>query len=228
LIGGVIMAHGDDDGIILPPRVASAHAVILPIIRKPADRNPVMTFVDQLAAELRAQSYHQRKVRIEIDDRDIGGARNWDWIKKGIPLRIEVGPRDIAANSVFVARRDRRHQEKASIGRETFVGEFAGMLDRIQENLFQRALAFREEHTRGIEEREAFYRYFTPQDSQNPEIHGGFAVSPWCGSESCEAKIKEDLGVTVRCIPFESEIEDTPCVCCGSAKSRRVVFAKAY
>ncbi len=228
LIGGIIMAHGDDDGVILPPRVASAHAVILPIIRKPEDRSSVMTFVDQLASELKSQAYHYRKIRVVVDDRDIGGARNWEWIKKGIPIRIEIGPKDIAGHSVFVSRRDRHHKEKMPIDRDTFVKDFINMLDDIQETLYQRALSFREEHTRMIHDTKDFYDYFTPENSEKPEIHGGFAISPWCGSEVCESKVKEDLGVTIRCIPFESEIEDKSCVCCGKSKSQPVVFAKAY
>jgi prolyl-tRNA synthetase len=228
LIGGIIMAHGDDDGVILPPRVASAHAVILPIIRKPEDRATVMTFVDQLAAELKSQTYYHRKIRIAIDDRDIGGARNWEWIKKGIPIRVEIGPKDIAENSVFVGRRDRHYREKMSINRDAFVKEFINVLDDIQETLYQRALSFREKHTQPIADIKSFYDYFTPENSEKPEIHGGFAISPWCGSEDCESKIKEDLGVTIRCIPFESELEDKPCVCCGKSKSQQAVFAKAY
>jgi prolyl-tRNA synthetase len=228
LIGGLVMAHGDDDGVVLPPRVASAHAAILPIIRKPEDRSSVMTYVNQLASELRALNYHHRKVRIEVDDRDIGGARGWEWIKKGIPIRIEVGPKDIAKHSVFVGRRDRPHKEKQSIGRELFVNTFTRMLDDIQETLYQRALTFREAHTQPVGDAKDFYDYFTPANIEKPEIHGGFALSPWCGSAACESKIKDDLGVTIRCIPFESEIEDRPCLCCGKSKSRQVVFAKSY
>ena len=228
LVGGVIMTHGDDDGIILPPRVASAHAVILPIIRKPDDRPKVMAYVDSLVNRLNEQSYYGRKLKIEVDDRDIGGARGWDWIKKGIPLRVEIGPRDIAENSVFVGRRDKNHREKESMPVDRFVEDFTGLLDRIQANLFNRALAFREEHTCEITDKKAFYDFFTPQNSERPEIHGGFAVSPWCGGEACEAAIKEDLKVTIRCIPFESEASDDTCICCGKPGSRSVTFAKAY
>ena len=215
LVGGLIMAHGDDDGIILPPRVASAHAVIIPIIRKPDDRAKVMPFVEQLAAELREQTYHRRLLNIEIDDRDIGGARGWDWIKKGIPIRIEIGPRDIAENSVFVGRRDRHHKEKVSINRDTFVAEFTKTLDDIQATLFNRAVAFRQANTENIGQRDLFYDYFTPKNLEKPEIHGGFAVSPWCGDEACELKIKEDLSVSIRCIPFDGAPVNGVCICCG-------------
>ncbi|MBW2296311.1 MAG: proline--tRNA ligase [Deltaproteobacteria bacterium] len=228
LIGGVIMAHGDDDGIILPPKIASSHAVILPIIRKPEDRQTVMAYVDSLVLRLREQNYHGRKIKIEVDDRDIGGARGWEWIKKGIPLRVEVGPRDIAENSVFVARRDKRHRDKTSMPVDSFVETFTDILDGIQANLFDRALAFREAHTHKIEDNKSFYDYFTPENSDKPEIHGGFAVSPWCGDENCETTIKEDLKVTIRCIPFDSEVTDAKCVCCGKPRSRSVIFSKAY
>jgi prolyl-tRNA synthetase len=229
LIGGVIMIHGDDDGIILPPKVASAHVVLLPIIRKPEDREPVMGFVRSLAEELKEKIYHQRRLVVEIDDRDIGGARGWDWIKKGIPLRVEVGPRDIAKNAVFIGRRDRTPNEKDSMNRQQFVAEIGQILDDIQNTLFERARSFRDNHTKIIDDRRQFYDFFTPENKDKPEIHGGFARSIWCGSEACEIKIKDDTGATIRCIPFDAEDENGPCICCGElGGGRRVVFAKAY
>ncbi len=228
MIGGLIMTHGDDDGIILPPKVASAHVVLLPIIRTPEDRQAVMDFSEKLARELATKIYHHRKVVVEIDDREIGGARGWDWIKKGIPLRVEIGPRDIAQNSVFVGRRDQAPHEKKAIGRDQFVAGIGAILDEIQDNLFQRALAYRKEHTVAIEDKKAFYNFFTPQDEEKPEIHGGFALSGWCGSAGCESKIKEDLAVTIRCIPFDSDNDQGRCICCGKQSDRQVVYAKAY
>jgi prolyl-tRNA synthetase len=228
LVGGVIMTHGDDDGIILPPRVASSHAVILPIVRKPDDRPAVMTFVDGLVNRLKEQTYHGRKIRIEVDDRDIGGARGWDWIKKGIPLRVEIGPRDISENSVFVGRRDKSHREKESMPVDLFVAEFTRLLDGIQANLYDRALAFREEHTRDMTDKQDFDAFFTSQNSDKPEIHGGFAVATWCGDPVCEEAVKENLKVTIRCIPFDSEPTGDKCICCGKPGGRKVVFAKAY
>jgi prolyl-tRNA synthetase len=228
LIGGVIMNHGDDDGIILPPKVASAHVVLLPIIRKSEDREPVMEFSKKLARELEEKFYHHRRLVVEIDDREIGGARGWDWIKKGIPLRVEIGPRDIAKNSVYVGRRDKAPNEKSAFNRDQFVAEITEILDEIQESIFQRALAYREEHTLDIEDKKTFYEFFTPRDENKPEIHGGFAVSGWCGSDECESKLKEDLAVSIRCIPFESEKVKGRCICCGTASDSQVVFAKAY
>ncbi len=228
LVGGLIMAHGDDDGILLPPRVASAHVVLLPIFRKASDRDQVMAYVTQLAAELRGTDYDGRPVRVEIDDRDIGGARGWDWIKKGIPLRVEIGPRDIAEDQVFVARRDKGHRDKAAMKRAAFVAGIAGLLDEIQGRLFDRAMAFQKAHTHQIDSREAFEAFFTPENKEKPEIHGGFALSHWCGDAGCEACIKEEMGVTIRCIPFEMIASDGACIRCGKPSRQRVVFAKAY
>jgi len=228
LIGGVIMTHGDDDGIILPPRIAPAHVVLLPIVRKEAERQQVMEFVNTLEKELTEQYYHHRRIRVETDTREIGGARGWDWIKKGIPLRVEIGPRDIAEDSVFVGRRDRGHREKVQIKRKAFVSGIGDILDEIQTGLYDTASAFRSRHTHEMNDRKAFYDFFTPASPQQPEIHGGFAISGWCGSDTCESKIKDDLGVSIRCIPFENRESDGTCICCGKPNRQQVIFAKAY
>ena len=228
LIGGLIMTHGDDDGIILPPKIASSHVVLLPIIRKAKDRQKVMEYTESLSRELKGIKYHNSMIGVEIDDRDIGGARGWDWIKKGIPLRVEIGPRDIEDNSLFVGRRDRDHKDKESIKRDQFVAEITNILDDIQQVLFDRALSFKNEHTIIIDDKKKFKDYFTPENQEKPEIHGGFALSFWCGSDECESKIKEDLKVTIRCIPFKSDTDGGKCICCGKSSNRRVIFAKAY
>ncbi len=228
MIGGLIMCHGDDNGLVLPPRVASSHVVLLPIIRKEADSGSVMEFTRQLAKELKAVHYHNKPLQVEIDDRGSGGARGWDWIKKGIPLRVEIGPRDIAANSVFVGRRDRDHRDKQSVDRQTFINTITAELDEIQSALYQRALEFKDANTHTILERDAFYDYFTPQNATKPEIHGGFAHSPWCGDSDCEARIKQDLSVTIRCVPFSGDDKPGRCICCGKPSPKQVVFAKAY
>ena len=231
LLGGLIMTHGDDDGAVLPPRVASAHLVLMPIMRKPEDQGPVMDYVQDLARRLRQIDYHGQPLRVEIDARDIGGTRNWDWIKRGIPLRLEIGPRDVAADAVFFARRDRDHREKVSMGRDRFAAEVGAILDDIQQSLYRRALAFQEANTRRIDDRDDFYAFFTPRNNERPEIHGGFALAHWCGEGACEARIKEDLGVTIRCLPFDTQrfgLEPGACICCGRPSPRRVIFAKAY
>ncbi len=228
LIGGLIMTHSDDNGLVLPPRIASAHVVLLPISRSAEDRARVMTYTENLAADLRRQHYHGHPVQVEIDQRDIGGARGWDWIKKGIPVRVEIGPKDIDKEAVFVGRRDREARERASIPTGKFVRDFTGLLDEIQSNLYRRALDFREAHTVEVDEREAFCTFFTAQNPVKPEIHGGFAMAPWCGQAACEKQVKDDLNVTIRCIPLDAPPEEGRCVYCGQTSDQRVIFAKAY
>ena len=228
LIGGVIMSHGDDNGIVLPPKVASSHVVLMPICRKESERASVMEYTETLAKALRDTYYNHRRLRVEIDSRDIGGARGWDWIKKGIPVRVEIGSRDMASGSVFMGRRDKDPKEKMSVPKDRFLGEITQVMDDIQNNIFQKALKFRETNTRTIGVRDDFYSFFTPLDPEKSEIHGGFALSPWCGEDACEEKIKEDLGVTIRCIPFVADAENGKCVCCGRSDSQPVIFAKAY
>ena len=230
MIGGLIMTHGDDDGIILPPRVASAHVVLLPIVRKPEDRQMVMEYTEQMANQLRRQYYHHRRVVVEIDTRDIGGARGWDWIKRGIPLRVEIGPRDIANNAVFVGRRDLPHRQKQSLDRDAFVAQIGSMLDEIQNNLYSRACTFKDAHTHRIAQADEFVNFFTPKNSKQPEIHGGFALSPWCGEAACEAKLKDDLAVTIRCLPLAQEGQPATanCIACSQKARHEALFAKAY
>jgi prolyl-tRNA synthetase len=223
MIGGMIMVHSDDDGMIMPPRVAPAHVVILPIIKKGGDNTQVMESADALKKALRSMDYHGRKVEVEIDARDIGGARGWDWVKKGIPVRIELGPRDIENNSVFMARRDTN--EKKSIDRDDFTNGIAQLLDNIQDTLFQRALQFRKDHTFSIDSKKEFYKLFKKAKGYE---NGAFIYSQWCGSRECEETIKKHLSVTIRCIPFDSHEEEGSCICCENASSKRVLFAKAY
>jgi prolyl-tRNA synthetase len=227
LIGGMIMTHADDDGMVVPPRLAPQHAVILPIYRDDAARAEVLAYCKSLQAELAAASFHGRPVLVTIDDRDMqGGAKSWQWIKKGVPLRIEVGPRDVASGSVFVARRDTG--EKKGQPRGEFVATVAAQLQAIQDNLLARARAFRDAHTRVIESKEDFYAYFTPRNKEKPEIHGGFALAHWNGSGAVEEQLRADLSVTIRCIPLEGDLSPGTCIFTGEPSRQRVIFAKAY
>jgi len=187
-----------------------------------------MNYTNSLAQSLRKEYFHHRKIVVEVDDRNIGGARGWDWIKKGIPLRVEIGPRDIAQDSVYVGRRDKSHREKVSLKRGQFVAEIASIMDEMQENLFASARGFADDHTRTIEDAKEFAEFFTPRNAEKPEIHGGFARSPWCGDEACELKIKENQTVTIRCLPFEQDAVKGSCVGCGRPGTTWAIFAKAY
>ncbi|MFW5936515.1 MAG: proline--tRNA ligase, partial [Desulfosalsimonas sp.] len=172
LIGGLIMTHSDDNGIVLPPRVASSHVVLLPILKNVDENEKVMAFTRELADKLRRKNYRGTPVRVEIDDRNIGGARNWEWIKMGIPLRVEIGPKDIAKDSVYVSRRDKDRKDSVSMQKDAFVDEIDTILDEMQSRLYEKALAFQQEHTRDIDEKGEFDAFFTPADAQRPEIHG--------------------------------------------------------
>jgi prolyl-tRNA synthetase len=234
LIGGLIMTHADDDGLILPPKLAPAHLVLLPVIHKAESAREVLEYCEKLAKELRAKTYHGRNIEVEIDARDIrGGDKMWQWVKKGIPLRAEVGPRDIANDSIFLARRDKSPKDKQSIKREEFIATIEQMLDDMQRGMFERAKAMRQLHTREITSKEEFTAFFTPKksgDEDQVEIHGGFALAHFCGDEAVEAQVKKDLGVTIRCVPMNEDIAggEGVCIFTGKKSPQRVVFAKAY
>jgi prolyl-tRNA synthetase len=234
LIGGMVMTHGDDDGLILPPRLAPTQVAILPVIHKDEVRQEVLDYCRALAAELSAQSFAGAPVRVEVDERDLrGGEKVWDWIKKGVPMRLEVGPRDIAKDAVFAGRRDRGPKEKGGVPRGELVATIASTLQEIQDALLARARSHREEHTWKIDTEEEFYAFFTPErDDPNapPPLHGGFALTHFGGDVELEERIKTDLSVTVRCIPFDDESSAEPGTCpfTGKPSPRRVVWAKSY
>ena len=231
LVGEIIMTHADDDGAVLPPRIAPSHAVILPIVPKPEHRAAVWEAADKLGAELRQQRYAGESITVEVDRRDLGGGvKNWEWIKRGIPIRIELGPRDLEKGTVALLRRDRPAKEKAILPTTEVVQTIAGTLEEIQNILFSRAQAFRDQYTVRIDSKADFYDFFTPKNAEKPEIHGGFALTHWSGEPEVEAQIKEELKVTIRCIPFSKELRGEPgkCPFSGKPSKGRVVFGKAY
>ena len=141
------MAHSDDDGLVLPPRVAPTQVVILPVTPKPEHAEPVFEACQKLADEISAQLFHGEKISVEIDKRDLGGGvKTWEWIKKGVPVRIEIGPRDLEKGSVAMVRRDRGPKDKQFIPTEEAVSSIIDTLQSIQDTLLQRALAFRDEN----------------------------------------------------------------------------------
>ena len=228
LVGGLIMTHSDDDGLVLPPRIAPSHVVIIPVTPKEETRQQVIDYCLELKQKLQDQNYMDGPVRVEFDDRDMrGGEKAWGWIKKGIPLRVEVGPRDMEAGTVFVGRRDRGAKDKESMPLQQFVSGIANLLDEMQAGLLAKAKAFQQEHTREITTEADFVEFFTPKNIDAPEIHGGFASMGFCCNSELEDKIAKEYKVTVRCIPNSTADEVVPCVFTGQP-GKRVIFAKSY
>ncbi|MGZ5022115.1 MAG: proline--tRNA ligase [Chthoniobacterales bacterium] len=232
MVGTLIMAHADDDGLVLPPRIAPTHVVIIPITPKEETRAAVLAAADKLATQLRALSYHGAPLEVEVDRRDLGGGvKSWEWIKKGVPLRVDLGPRDLESGNVAVSRRDQEVKAKEFLKNEELVRRANELLDSIQQNLLERATKFRDENTREINSKEEFYDFFTPKNANKPEIHGGFALAHWNGSREVEEQVKSDLKVTIRCIPFDDPANPPhsgKCIFTGEPSARRVIWAKSY
>jgi len=224
LIGTLIMAHGDDDGVILPPRIAPTQIVILPVTPKPDTRAAVIDACDAFARTLAAHSYQDRPLAVHVDKRDIpGGQRNWEWIKKGVPLRVELGPRDIEKRTIALSRRDRAPKDKEFISKEQFIRDVADILDDIQNALLERATKMRNESTRRIETEAEFRAFFADGEP------GGFALMHWAGGGEDEERLQKELKVTIRCIPHGDEYaEEGTCFITGKPSARRVVFARSY
>ncbi len=169
LVGTLLMAHGDDDGLVLPPRIAPTQIVILPVATKEESRPRIMEACDNLAVQLRGKYFADLPLEVEVDRRDLGGGvKNWEWIKKGVPVRIEIGPRDLEKNSLVVSRRDQPVKTKGSMSIQEFVAVAPEILNSIQQNLLERAREFREVNTRKIDSKEEFYDFFTPKNSAKP------------------------------------------------------------
>ncbi|PYS40049.1 MAG: proline--tRNA ligase [Acidobacteria bacterium] len=215
MIGALIMAHGDDNGIIIPPKLATTQVVVVPISRKPEERQHVMRAVEKFTLAFKTVG-----IGFKVDDREqySPGFKFNDWEKRGVPLRIEVGPKDLDKNQVVLARRDNR--EKTSASQDGLERTVVDMLNAIQKSLYERALEFREKHTYRVDDYGKF-----------PEIldgEGGFIWSHWCGSGECEERVKDETKATIRNIPRESPAEEGKCIKCGSRSERRVIFARAY
>jgi prolyl-tRNA synthetase len=214
LIGAVIMTHGDDSGLILPPRVAPYQVVIVPIPRGNWQET-VLPKAKAIQADLAAAG-----VRVFLDDREAytPGWKFAEWELRGAPLRLEIGPKDLEKSQVMLARRDTR--EKLSAPFDGLTGRISGLLDEIQDALYQRALRFREEHT----SRATTFDEFRTAMEGRP----GFVIAGWCGSADCEAQIKAETQATLRNIPFGSEKVSGTCVKCGRPSEGEAWFAKAY
>ena len=227
MVGALIMTHSDDDGLVLPPRLAPKHAVILPMYKTDEERATVLEYCEALRKELNdVRFFGNDEVIAFIDDRDIrGGEKKWQHVKKGVPMRISVGMRDIDKGDVFVEYRDTG--EKASIARSEFIATVAPRLEQMQQTLYDRALKLREENSCEINDLEEFKKYFTPTNNKQPEIHGGFATC-YFADEACTDEVLKELKVTIRCIPLEQDEKEGTCIFSGQKTTQRGIFSKAY
>ena len=213
LVGALVMSHSDDAGLVLPPSLAPLEVVVVPILKSDADKTGILTAAYRVAEAL------DEKVRLRVDDRD-NVSPGWkfnEWELKGVPIRIEIGPKDVAAGQVVIVRRDTG--QKTPIGQDAVAFEAPNLLRQIQESLLAKAKDRLQAGCRSVDSYEAFKKAM--------EESGGFVFAPWCGSAECEARASDETKATLRLIPDQAE-EAPRCMLCGKGPAKRVPFALAY
>lgn len=213
-VGAVIMTHGDDQGLVLPPRLAPIQIVMVPIFKSDAERSQVMQVIERLKGELSG-------FRIHIDDRSevTPGFKFNDWELRGVPLRIEIGPKDVEKGAVMTSRRDQPGKPgKKLLSQANLAEQVKDLLDEIQSAMLVKATAFRDANIHQPRN----YAHLSEI------VQTGWAYTWWCGSKACEAKIKEDTKATTRCIPLNQPAETGPCIVCGEKSKEKAYFARAY
>ena len=216
MVGAIIMTHGDDKGLILPPRLAPIQVVIVPIYRSDTEKGVVIETANRIFAELKAAG-----IRLKMDDREevTPGFKYNDWEMRGVPLRMEIGPKDVEKNSVALARRDRPGREgKTFVPQANLAATVTDLLTEIQAALLARATTFRDSHIHD------------PKDMAEltQVVQNGWAYSWWCESKECEAKVKETTKASTRCMPIDQPEGSGECIVCGQPAKRKVIFGKAY
>ncbi len=210
------MVHGDDQGLVLPPKLAPIQAVIVPIYKTDEEKAVVLEAARKLNGEL-----IKANIRVKLDERE-GQSAGWkfnDWEMRGVPVRVELGPKDVAKQAAVLARRDKPGREgKVSVNLAELPALTEKLLAEIQQSLHDKALAFRKGNTHDAKNLEDLKR----------AVETGFALASWCGSGDCEAKIKEETRATMRCIPLEQQGTAGDCVSCGEPARDRAIFARAY
>jgi len=207
------MVHGDDKGLRLPPKVTPTQVVIVPILRKDSNPDNILNYINNLKSELK-----QNDVRLSVDMREklSPGHKFNEWEMKGVPIRIEVGPRDMENNELVICRRDDNTKQTVSINEATNI--IINLLDEIQNNLFDTAKQFMDDHTSCVETWDEFKEH----------INNGFVICGWDGNYETEKKIKEETKATIRCLPFEQNIENIKCIYSGNDAKYLSIFSKAY
>ncbi len=234
LIGGLIMTHSDDNGLVLPPKIAPLQITLLPIFKNDQEKSIVLPFVEALKQELRAQRWDDQPLRVDADLREMrGGEKSWQAIKRGIPLRVEIGPREVAQNKVYFGLRDAvTPQDKQSLPREEFLQKAPDLLRDLQQRLLEKALQFRQARTRKLDSLQAFQDFFQEKpasaDSNRSDGSGGFALVHW-NEAAMHHESLAPLKVTPRGIPISAEPQEAgTCIFTGKPSQGRVLFAKSY
>jgi prolyl-tRNA synthetase len=215
LMGALIMAHSDDDGLVLPPKLAPIHVVIVPIFKTDEEFDKISTKANEIAAALRKQGF-----AVKYDNRDTHkpGFKFAEWELKGVPVRLAIGPRDLEAGTVEVARRDTKEKQVMKI--DAIATDVPKLLDDIQQNIYNRAAKFKTELTTKVETYDEFKKVLDEK--------GGFVLAHWDGTQETETAIKEDTKATIRCIPLDAQTENGTCIYSGKPSTKRVMFARAY
>jgi prolyl-tRNA synthetase len=215
LIGALIMAHSDDAGLVLPPKLAPIQVVVVPIYKHDEELENITTFVNALTKELRAKN-----ISIKFDKRDTHrpGAKFAEYELKGVPLRVAIGSRDMQNGTVELARRDTKTKE--TVNQEGLATHIEALLEEIQANIYNKASKFRAENTTEVDTYEEFKRMLDEQP--------GFLSAHWDGTSETEQKIKDETKATIRCIPLNNKQEEGKCILTGNPSTQRVLFARAY
>ena len=223
MIGTLIMAHSDDDGLVLPPRIASQQIVIVPVTPKEDTRDAIIDACEALASTLRLKDFHGEPLRVHVDKRDLrGGEKKWEWVKKGAPIRIEIGPRDLESRKVCIQRRDQAPNEKSFLDKEEFLQGVLSTLQDIQDTLLERATAFRDANIQENSDLESFEKHW---DADQP----GWLLTPWAGSTEEEEALSKKHKISIRCLPLDQQDgEEAPCVLTGKPTKARAIWGRSY
>jgi prolyl-tRNA synthetase len=224
LIGTLIMAHADDDGLICPPRIASQQIIIIPVTPKDDTRDAIIDACEALATTLRHKDFHGEPLRVQVDKRDLGGgAKKWEWVKKGAPIRIEIGPRDLEARKVCMQRRDEDPFEKHFMEKEEFIRDCTDTLEEIQSEILRRAIELRDSNISDCLDLDEFDKHWTDNDQ------AGWLTTPWAGSNEEEEALSKKHKISIRCFPNDQQDgNEAPCIVTSKPTQSRAIWARSY
>jgi len=221
LIGALIMAHSDDDGLIAPPRVATQQIIVIPVTPKIETRDAVIDACEALAETLRTKTFHGEPLRVQVDKRDIRG-KKWEWVKKGAPIRIEIGPRDLESRKVCLQRRDQAPNQKAFLEKEEFIQNTNNILQEIQDNLLERATTFRDKNIQNCTDLTTFEKHWNLEQP-------GWLITPWAGSNEEEEAFSKKHKISIRCLPLDKQDEpEANCIVTGKPTKSHVLWGRSY